>query len=391
MVSPATPVKLLVGFGQVLSYYPVTFDSIPWPDELANFMKLFEIFSIDIFSLFGAASCQLQTGFLSKFMFHMSLIPMILIILVGAFGLVLVLSKSSKVFTPESVKTGFYTLVSLILYTLYVGVSTRIFRLFKCREIMGTWYLTADYTVVCFEGAWSFASLIAFVCIGVFVVGIPMGQFLVLCKNRKYIDEKKCIAKDKDYRKHLDIKHKYGSIFEAYRPDCYYYDIIDLIRRLTLTGGLILVGNEEAVAQVFLGIMISTMWLCLVLYMKPYASAWDTALSGLLSFVLTITLVSGTCLRLYELTLDSADLYQRNAFGAVLIASIVVCLVVSIGAVVLSTECLRDRAAQMCVATEATSTNDAVENSVKVVPSDATKEVGVVPSKLKRANSEISL
>ena len=102
-----------------------------------------------------------------------------------------------------------------------------------------------------------------------------------------------------EYRKHLHVKQKYGSIFEAYTAECYYYDLIDLIRRLILTGGLILIGNEEAVAQVFLGILVSSMWLCLVLYKKPYASAWDTALSGMLSFVLVITLVSGVCLRLY--------------------------------------------------------------------------------------------
>ena len=122
-------------------------------------MKFMEIFSVDIFSVFGGASCQLQTGFLTKFMFHMALLPGILLILLFAFGVVRTMSKSSKVFTPESVTTALYTLISLVLYTLYVGVSTRIFRLFKCRKIMDVWYLTADYTVVCFEGAWTSTSI----------------------------------------------------------------------------------------------------------------------------------------------------------------------------------------------------------------------------------------
>ena len=310
-----------------------------------------EIFSVDIFSVFGCASCQLYTDFLTKFKFHMGLVPSTLAILLLAFGLVFAMSKSSRVFTPESVKTALYAMVSLVLYTLYVGVSTRIFRLFKCREIMGVWYLTADYTVICFEGEWSAVSVVAFICMGVFVFGIPFGQFLVLCKNRRYLDENK-LTMDADYRTHLHVKQKYGSIFEAYTPECYYYDIIDLVRRLILTGGLILVGNEEAVAQVFLGILVSIMWFSLVLYYKPYASTWDTALSGVLSFVLIITLVSGVCMRLYELTLDGTDVYQRNAFGVVLIASIVICLVLSIAAIVMSTECLRDRAAKICQAKE---------------------------------------
>jgi hypothetical protein len=90
------------------------------------------------------------------------------------------------------------------------------------------------------------------------------------------------------------------------------------------------------------------MWLCLVLFKRPYASFWDTALSGVLSFVLMLTLVSGVCMELYELKLGDTDVYQRNAFGAVLIASIVVCLVLSIAAVILSTECLRDRVVRIC-------------------------------------------
>ena len=230
---------------------------------------------------------------------------------------------------------------------------------------MGTWYLTADYSVVCFEGAWETTSLLAYLCIALFVVGIPLGQFLVLFFNRKYIDKEKCTS-DKDYRKHLQVKHKYGSIFEAYTPECYYYDLIDLVRRLILTGGLILVGNEEAVAQVFLGILISTMWFGLILYTRPYASGWDTALSGALSFTLIITLVSGVCMRLYELTLDGADEYQRNAFGVVLIASIVVCLIASIAVVFMSTECLRDRTVALCHRSSETKENEVTKAPVVV-------------------------
>ena len=139
--------------------------------------------------------------------------------------------------------------------------ATRIFRLFKCRHIMDRWYLTADYDVVCFESDWNAAAVVGYICMLVFVVGIPLVQFLVLYLNRKYIDEATCVD-EADYRTHLEIKAMYGSIFEAYTVDCYYYDLIDLIRRLVLTGGLILIGNVEAVAQIFLGIVVSAMWVC---------------------------------------------------------------------------------------------------------------------------------
>jgi hypothetical protein len=107
-------------------------------------------------------------------------------------------------------------------------------------------------------------------------------------------------------------------------------------------------GDENAVAQVFLGILVCAMWLSLVLYKRPYASGWDTALSAVLSFTLLITLTTGVCLRLFEITKDDADEYQKHAFAVVLIVAIVMCLVLSVASIVLSTECLRDRAAACC-------------------------------------------
>ena len=108
------------------------------------------------------------------------------------------------------------------------------------------------------------------------------------------------------------------------------------------------------------------MWFGLILYTRPYASGWDTALSGALSFTLIITLVSGVCMRLYELTLDGADEYQRNAFGVVLIASIVVCLIASIAVVFMSTECLRDRTVALCHRSPETKESEVTKTPVVV-------------------------
>ena len=249
--------------------------------------------------------------------------------------------KGTK-FTKESVKSAYFKLISLLLYTVYVGVSTRIFRLFKCEDIQGTWYLTSDYTVTCFEGEWEKSSLTAYLCMVVYVVGIPLGQFLVLHHNRAYIDEAACMDSIEAHRRHIRVKQQYGSLFKDYNAQCYYYDLVDLLRRLVLTGGLIMVGGDKnSVAQVFLGILVSMMWLCLVLQKKPYKSPWDTALSAMLSFVLVLTLVTGVCLRLFELTLDAADTYQREAFTSLMIATIVIIPLVNVAAILAALPCLR--------------------------------------------------
>ena len=328
-------IKLFVGFAQCLSYFPVTFDSIPWTEDLKRLMLFFEIFSFDFLSFLGDVGCVLQTPFLTKFNFHMALPPSLMLLLLLAYAVSLRMTKCSKKFTVQSVSTAFYTLVSLTQFSLYIGVATRIFRLFKCHEIEGKWYLMADYSVVCFESSWNSTAVLAYVCMVVFVVGIPAVQFFILWRNRKYISEDDCVS-DEDYARHLEIKAKYGSLFDAYVSSCYYYDFIDLLRRLILTGGLILIGNSEAVAQIFLGILICSLWLFLILYTKPYKSMLDTVLSGILSFTLLLTLNSGVCMRLYELTLPSANLYERNAFSVVLITVIVICILLSVLSIIVS-------------------------------------------------------
>ena len=172
-----------------------------------------------IFPLF---QCRLQTGFQSKFAMHMALVPALLLLALLAFVLVRGCAPASAEkeatsrlgFTRESVRTGFNSLLSMLLYTLYVGVATRVFQHFRCREIMGVWYLAADYTLVCYDGPWMGTAAIGYLAMFVFVLGIPLGQFAVLWKYRKFIDERKCTDKA-SYQQHLRIKRTYGSIFSV--------------------------------------------------------------------------------------------------------------------------------------------------------------------------------
>ena len=142
-------------------------------------------------------------------------------------------------------------MLSLLSFALYTGISTRIFRLFKCREIQHAWYLTADYTVKCREGEWNAYAAFGVLFIILYVIGIPAVQFYLLYANRKNLYADSC----EDLKKQHIVQKEYGSIYENYTPACYYYDIVDLVRRLVLTGGLIMMG-EESIAQIFLGIII---------------------------------------------------------------------------------------------------------------------------------------
>ena len=110
--------------------------------------------------------------------------------------------------------------------------------MFKCRNIHDVYYLTDDYSVKCFDDAWWSYGFVGIVCIFLYVIGVPLTQFIVLWINRKHLHEESAL----DLKSHRKIKKQFGAIYEHYTEECYYYDLVDLIRRLLLTGGLILVG-----------------------------------------------------------------------------------------------------------------------------------------------------
>jgi hypothetical protein len=113
------------------------------------------------------------------------------------------------------------------------------------------------------------------------------------------------------------------------------------MRRLMLSGGLILMGSES-VGQILMAIVICAMWLCLLIHLKPYKSEWDNIVAITLAGNLLLTIVSGMAFKLYS-TMSELDEYERNGFGAVLIVVSVLCIALSLGTTLASTPCFQKR------------------------------------------------
>merc|ERR1712196_463574 len=182
-----------------------------------------EFTAFDLYAVFGDVSCRIQTGFLQKFVFHMALFPAILTVIAGVYivaGMLRCVTKCCRLtkFTAESLKTQVLTLLSLVSFTLYTGIATRIFRLYKCRKIQDTWYLTADYSVKCQQGEWNGYAGAGVVFILLYVIGIPGIQLYLLVKNRKYLHAHDDMSPG-DKVKHRIVEKEYGSIYSNYTED----------------------------------------------------------------------------------------------------------------------------------------------------------------------------
>jgi len=168
-------------------------------------------------------------------------------------------------------------------------------------------------------------------------------------------------------------------VYEDYSPNAYYFDLVDLVRRLMLTGGLVLLGEQSNV-QIFLGGLLCIMWLCLVLVMRPYDAYWDNILSGTLSLQLLLIIFSGMGLEIYRLTPSyMQDPYQAAAMGAFLVAASVVVIISGVLVVFISLPCLRDPLVDRCCRS---SDDDEEEEEEKEEEEETTKEI------VKKENNE---
>ena len=96
--------------------------------------------------------------------------------------------------------------------------------------------------------------------------------------------------------------------------------------------------------QIFLAGMISTCWLCIVIWRQPYDAYWDNVLSATLSFQLLIIILSGMAIEIYSLTPRYAqDLYQRSAFDVFMVAASIFVTASSVVVIFASVPCVRDR------------------------------------------------
>ena len=217
--------------------------------------------------------------------------------------------------------------------------------MFKCEQIQDDYYLVADYRIKCFVGVWWGYALVAAAGAILYTIGIPVGLFLLLRKNRQhlYLEEIRKKNDDDNLSNHALVVRKYGAIYSAYNPNSYFFDLLDMVRRLMLTGGLILLGQTSNV-QIFLGGLLCTCWLLVVAVKRPYVAYWDNALSVLLSFQLLIIILSGMALEIYRLTpVYAQDVYQRNAFGVFMVIACIMVIVAVVLAIVISIPLVRNR------------------------------------------------
>jgi hypothetical protein len=269
-------IKVIYSWLQIFCAITVTYGGVPWPPLFSNMsLRVGIVVNLDVMSMLDVASCEFSLPFLQKFLLHM-LLPLFLMVGVGlALFMVRCVQTSTPARNKFHVETVYKILLTIALI-MYPGLCTRVFQMFKCKLLYDDHtVLHADYSVQCWQGAHEEHVIVAFVFMALYVVGFPLGIYILLRVNHPHLY-------NLESPKHESVANQFGTLFEQYEPEFWYYEVFVLVKKMLLTGAMMIVSPGTS-AQLLIAILIVLFFMLCVLKLAPFVDDIDDWLSFLTS------------------------------------------------------------------------------------------------------------
>jgi hypothetical protein len=205
-------------------------------------------------------------------------------------------------FSIERYTSRLITLWFWIILLIYPAVSRVVLEAVNCRTLdRGQRFLVADYSINCNSSYYtSFLPLIGPALV-LYPIGIPLLFFLMLKFKRNV----------HPWDENLSF------LYKTYRPEFWWFEVYELLRKLVLTGLIIFVMSGTA-TQIAIACIICACSICIHLRLRPYEEYFDDILQG---FSLAELLVMTYCALLLKLDLTGADKTSLIVFDYILVIS----------------------------------------------------------------------
>ncbi|CAM9453958.1 unnamed protein product, partial [Chrysoparadoxa australica] len=248
-----------------------------FPDVYKKFLGYIALVNLDMSWVFSLG-CIVETDFYDSLLVA-TILPL-------AFLLILVLAYLRRSRTDKARARKYQSAFLLVTFLIYSSVSTRVFQTFACDNTWeGNSFLMADYSISCNEGRHKWFRMYAFVMTLIYPIGIPALYLCVLWGIRSKLSS----AEDTTQRDRDERCKSLRFLWEAYKPSFYYFEVVECVRRLSLTGIIVFIPPDNAAQLAWSG-LFSVAALGGVAFVRPYAETSDLYLyiTGMLSIFLTV-------------------------------------------------------------------------------------------------------
>jgi hypothetical protein len=269
-------VKIYVSLWQIVSLLPFTLD-LEFPSAYKTIASLLNVFNLGV-SVSSLVTCSTNSSFnaIDGLVFE-TVYPVVVVV-----GLWLMRSAHLSVRrTQDSVflqhiSSRYFNVILVFTYVILPVVTMTIFQTFSCQDVdpddvkFGEdRYMTVDYSVSCSSPTYRFGLVWAIVSIFVYPVGIPLYYFYVLYSARHDIKSRETISSEGAKWSRNAHLQSIKLLFEFYQPHLWYWEVIETIYRILITGVLVVVSQGTG-AQIIVGIVVVLFYLKVCDIYQPY-------------------------------------------------------------------------------------------------------------------------
>ena len=265
--------KQLLAFFQIVVAMPKVYGVSPMPDFYQEPMTSFEWVDPDWTSYVLPGAC-IGGGYRSRLLLR-GLAPLLLlvVVLIGFAALECVNAcKDSRRVSPKKTALSALPAFLFLSFCMCPGVSASIFSAWGCDLYdvdsdakLTQSFLREDPSLVCAvngEATDEHTSIrnLAFFFVAIWPIGLPMCYLLLLLACRTSLLEKRTTP----------LVLATETLHEEYTPACFWWELLPLLQRLTLTGFLLLIPEEAELWRVLTGTMVAFLYFAALLYMRPF-------------------------------------------------------------------------------------------------------------------------
>jgi hypothetical protein len=212
--------------------------------------------------------------------------------------------------------------VLLVLgYLIYPGANAVFFQTLNCQTIDEVSYLRNDFSIDCSLPAHKSATYLAVSMVLVFSIGLPLLYLKLLYPHRFGF-----AAQSGRSAAGLEDVRALRFFYIDYKPEYYFWEVLECLRKLLLTGVAIQVAPGSLI-QLVVSIFVIMLYLAAVAFFQPYRTKRDNTLALAIYSVLALTLFCGLLLKVkdgYESTGKYDDGFNDTAVAVMLVSSVIV-------------------------------------------------------------------
>ncbi|KAL9962689.1 hypothetical protein ACROYT_G031814 [Oculina patagonica] len=254
--------KIIIGFYQVTYGLLEAFAFVRWPDVLEDIAQYSEILQLNILQI-APLHCMFSSLHVDAFgsLFASMGLNAAAIAFFGFIYFVryLIVSASHSLDEEEKAKRLSHTkelvLRNLLffLFVTYLSTCSKTANVLPlaCRELcrdkeetLCDDYLKADYGIRCHGKRYHLLLIGAYINI-LYIIALPAISILVLWRERLYILATKDGTPNPQPSRNKELVFGLTFLFENYTSKSWYWELVEMARKISLTSGLILIGQES--------------------------------------------------------------------------------------------------------------------------------------------------